>query len=118
VNFAVTVGGIYQVNASVNTVSSVAGSVPAPGAVSYTVITTATNDFNFLMIPFERQASFSVAQDIINNIPGTLNTVNNFVAGSQSYESRFSVGFGTNFPVRAGKPYQANAAASGVFPGP
>ncbi len=118
VNFAVSVGGIYQVNASVNTVFSIAGAIPAPGAVSYPIITTATNDFNFLMIPFERQVDFSVAQDIINNVPGTLNTVNNFVAGSQSYQSRFSAGFGTNFPVTPGKPYQANAAANGSFPSP
>jgi len=47
-----------------------------------------------------------------------LNTLNNFVASSQSYQSRFAAGFGTNFPVRPGKPYQANAAASGTFPAP
>jgi hypothetical protein len=45
-----------------------------------------------------------------------LNTLNNFVAVSQSYQSRFAAGFGVNFTVRAGKPYQANAAAAGTFP--
>ena len=45
-------------------------------------------------------------------------TLNNFVASSQSYQSRFAAGFGTNFTVRAGKPYQANVAADGTFPGP
>jgi hypothetical protein len=117
-NFAVTVGGIYQVNAATNTVFSVAGAIPDSGTVSYSIQTSPTTDFNFLMIPFELEGNFSVAQDLLNSIPGVLNTLNNFVAGSQSYESRFSAGFGTNFPVRAGKPYQGNAAMDGVFPGP
>jgi len=118
VNFAVTVGGVYQVNAATDTIFSVAGSVPDSGAVSYSIQTTPTTDFNFLMIPFELEGSFSVAQDVLNSIPGVLNTLNNFVAGSQSYQSRFAAGFGTNFPVHAGKPYQGNAATDGVFPGP
>ncbi len=118
VNFAVTVGGVYQINARAATVFSVAGSVPDPGSVSSPIITTATTDFNYILIPFEYEDQFSVAQDVIDNVPGLLNTLNNFVAGSQNYESRFAVGFGTNFPVRAGKPYQANAAGTGTFPAP
>ena len=81
-------------------------------------MTTATTDYNFIMVPFERESDFTVAQDVIDNIPGVLNTLNNFVAASQSYQSRFAVGFGTNFPVIAGKPYQANAATEGTFPAP
>jgi len=115
-NFAVVAGGVYQVNAASATIFSVAGGVPAPGTISYPIVTTASTDFNYVSIPFEREANFLVAQDVINNIPGVLNTLNNFVAGSQSYQSRFAVGFGTNFTVRAGKPYQANAATSGTFP--
>ncbi|HSH00288.1 MAG TPA: putative Ig domain-containing protein, partial [candidate division Zixibacteria bacterium] len=118
VNFAVNVGGVYQVNAAVDTIFSVAGAVPAPGAVSYTTVKTATTSFSFLMIPFDREGDFAVAQDVLNSIPGVLNTLNKFVAGPQSYQSRFAAGFGTNFPVRAGKPYQANAASVGVFPAP
>ncbi|RME31374.1 MAG: hypothetical protein D6800_00835, partial [Candidatus Zixiibacteriota bacterium] len=117
-NFPVTAGGVYQVNAAAATVFSVAGNVPAPGSISYPIITTATTDFNFIMIPFEKESLFSVAQDVLNAMPGVLNTLNNFVAGSQSYESRFAAGFGSNFPVKAGRPYQANAAAAGTFPGP
>ncbi|MEW5795918.1 MAG: Ig-like domain-containing protein [Candidatus Zixiibacteriota bacterium] len=115
-NFSVVPGGIYQVNAAQPTVFTVAGAVPAPGSISYPIVTTATTDFNFIAIPFDRAADFSVAQDVINNIPGVLNTLNNFVASSQSYQSRFAIGFGTNFTVRAGKPYQANAATAGTFP--
>jgi hypothetical protein len=118
VNFSVVAGGVYQINAAADTIFSVAGNIPDSGTISYSIITTATTSFNFLMIPFEREADFSVAQDVIDNIPGVLNTLNNFVAGSQSYESRFAAGFGSNFSVRAGKPYQANAAATGTFPGP
>jgi hypothetical protein len=115
-NFAVVPGGIYQVNAAAPTIFTVVGNVPAPGSVSYPVITTATTDYNFLMVPFDREADFTVAQNVIDNIPGVLNTLNNFVAVSQSYQSRFAAGFGVNFTVRAGKPYQANAAAAGTFP--
>jgi PKD repeat protein len=115
-NFSVSPGGVYQINAAVDTIFSVAGNVPAPGSISYPIITTATTAFNFIMVPFDRAADFSVAQDIIDSIPGVLNTLNNFVASSQNYESRFAIGFGVNFTITAGKPYQANAAAAGTFP--
>ena len=117
-NFTVNVGGVYQVNAAAETVLSLAGSVPDSGDISCPIIVTSTTDYNFIMIPFENENDFLVAQDVLDNIPGVLNTLNNFVAGSQSYQSRFSAGFGINFPVVAGRPYQGNAASDGIFPGP
>ena len=117
-NFTVSAGGIYQVNAATGAVFSLAGTVPDSGAIGYGIQVSPTTDFNFLMIPFEYEDDFTVAQDVLDAIPGILNTLNNFVSGSQSYESRFSIGFGTNFPVAAGKPYQGNAATDGTFPEP
>jgi hypothetical protein len=117
-NFAVVPGGVYQVNARANSILSVAGNVPAPGSIDYPLSTTATTDFNFIMIPFEHETDFSVAQDVINSIPGVLNTLNNYITTSQSYVSRFAAGFGTNFTVKAGKAYQANVATDGTFPAP
>jgi len=117
-NFTVIPGGVYQINVAVDTIFSAAGKVPAPGSISYPIVTTPATSFNFIMISFDREADFQVAQDIIDNIPGVLNTINNFVAPAQNYESRFAIGFGVNFAVSAGKPYQANAAVSGTFPGP
>ena len=111
-------GGVYQVNATVNTVFSVAGNVPDSGSISYPLITTATTDFNFLMIPFERESEFSVASDVINSIPGVVFAFSRYVAGSQSYESRFAPGFGPNFTVRPGIPYQVSAQSTGTFPAP
>ena len=61
---------------------------------------------------------FLTAQDVLDNLPGSFNTLNRYIAGSQSYESRFVAGFGVNFPVKAGKAYQANAANNDIFPGP
>ena len=118
VNFTVVPGGVYQVNAAAATTFSVAGSIPAPGSISYALTTTATTDFSLLSVPFERETDFQNAQDVLDNLSGSFNTLNHYVAGSQSYESRFSAGFGVNFRVRAGMPYQANAAANDVFPGP
>ncbi|MCP4569455.1 MAG: hypothetical protein GY841_17910, partial [FCB group bacterium] len=118
VNFTIVPGGVYQVNAALATVFSVAGNVPAPGSISYGLVSTGITNFSFLTIPFEREIDFSAAQDVLDNLPGSFNTLNNYVAGSQSYESRFAAGFGVNFTVRAGRPYQANAAAADVFPGP
>ncbi|MFH1374704.1 MAG: hypothetical protein ABII79_12995, partial [bacterium] len=117
-NFTVVTGGVYQVNTAAGTIFSLAGAVPDSGAVSYSIITTSTTNYNFLMVPFEHENNFTVAQDILDYIPGVLNTLNNFIVGSQNYESRFAAGFGPNFPVRAGRPYQGNAATSGTFPGP
>ncbi len=117
-NFPVVPGGIYQVNAKAPTVWSIAGRVPDSGTISYSIVTTSTTDFEFIGIPFERELDYSVAQDIIDAIPGVLNTLNRFIPTSQSYESRFYLGFGPNFPVRAGRVYQANARANGVFPAP
>ncbi|MEW6050860.1 MAG: tandem-95 repeat protein [Candidatus Zixiibacteriota bacterium] len=116
VNFTVIPGGVYQVNAAAATIFSVAGRVPAPGAISYQLVTTATTDYSFLSVPFDRESQFLTAQDVLNNAPGSFNTLNNFVAASQSYQSRFAAGFGVNFPVRAGRPYQANNAINDVFP--
>ncbi|SYZ71886.1 Conserved repeat protein (fragment) [Candidatus Zixiibacteriota bacterium] len=116
VNFAVVPGRVYQVNAAANTTFSVAGRIPAPGAITYPLVTTATTDYSFLSIPFERSADFLTAQDVLNNLPGSFNTLNHFVAASQSYQSRFAAGFGTNFPVKAGMPYQANSALNDIFP--
>ncbi len=118
VNFTVNPGGVYQVNARAQTVFSVAGNIPAPGTVIYNLVTTSTTDYSFIVIPFEMESDFAVAQDVMNSIPGSFNTLNRFIATSQSYESRFAAGFGPNFVVKAGKPYQANAAATAVFPGP
>jgi hypothetical protein len=118
VNFTVNPGGVYQVNAKAATVLSVAGSVPDSGTISYSIATTPTTDFSFIMIPFELENTYTVAQDLLDANPGLFNTLNNYVAGSQSYQSRFSIGFGVNFPVVAGKPYQGNAATNGVFPAP
>jgi hypothetical protein len=69
-------------------------------------------------VPFDRGADFLTAQDVLDNLPGSFNTLNRYVAASQSYESRFAAGFGINFPVKAGKPYQANCANNDIFPGP
>ncbi len=117
-NFAVTPGSVFQVNAKTNFVWSIAGRVPDPGTTSYSIMTTPTTDYSLIMIPFEFDGVFLVAQDVINSIPGLLNTLNEFLPASQSYRSRFAAGFGTNFSVKAGRVYQANAAATGVFPAP
>jgi hypothetical protein len=117
-NFAVVPGGIYQVNAKTPTIWTVAGRVPDSGTISYPIVLTSTTDFSFIGIPFERELDYAVAQDVINSIPGVLNTLNRFIPTSQSYESRFYAGFGPNFTVRAGRVYQANAATTGAFPAP
>ncbi len=117
-NFAVAPGSVFQVNAKTNFVWSIAGRVPDPGTTSYSILTTPTTDYSLIMIPFEFDGVFLVAQDVINSIPGLLNTLNEFLPASQSYRSRFAAGFGTNFSVKAGRVYQANAAATGVFPAP
>jgi PKD repeat protein len=118
VNFAVQPGSVFQVNAKQNFAWSVAGQVPDSGTLSYNIVTTATTDYSLLMIPLEYAGVFTVAQDVINNIPTLLNTLNEFLPSSQSYRSRFAAGFGTNFAVKAGRVYQANGKAAGVFPRP
>jgi hypothetical protein len=92
--------------------------VPDSGTVSYQIVTTSTTDYSYISIPFEGELTYLVAQDVINALPGVLNTLNRFIPTSQSYESRFAAGFGPNFPVKPGRVYQANAAAPGTFPAP
>ncbi len=117
-NFAVGPGSVFQVNVKQNFVWSVAGRVPAAGSTSYSIMTTPSTDYSLIMIPFELETTLLLAQDVINSIPGLLNTLNEFLPSSQSYRSRFAAGFGTNFSVKAGRVYQANAAANGAFPAP
>jgi hypothetical protein len=111
-------GGVYQVNANTPVVFSIAGRVPDSGTVSYQIVTTSTTDYSFISIPFEHELTYTTAQSVINGLPGVLNALSRFVPASQSYESRFAAGFGPNFAVRPGRVYQANAAATGVFPAP
>jgi len=115
-NFAVVPGGIYQVNAKSSTVWSIAGTIPSPDSISYNIGTTPTTDYNFISIPFEDEDIYQTAQDVIDSLPGVLNTLNNFIPSSQSWESRFAAGYGTNFAVKPGGVYQANAKNSAVFP--
>ena len=117
-NFTVTPGSVFQVNVKTNFTWSIAGRVPDPGSNSYPIMTTPTTDYSLIMIPFELETTLLFAQDVINSIPGLLNTLNEFLPSSQSYRSRFAAGFGTNFSVKAGRVYQANAAANGAFPAP
>ena len=82
------------------------------------ITTTPTTNYSLIMVPFEYEDIFLYAQDLIDNIPGLLFTLNEFVPSSQSYRSRFAAGFGVNFELRAGRVYQANGAAVGTFPAP
>jgi hypothetical protein len=115
-NFAVVPGGIYQVNAKNYTVWSIAGAIPPAGSISYSIVTTPTTDYSFISIPFEDETLYQTAQDVIDSLSGVLNTLNNFIPSSQSWESRFAAGYGPNFSVRPGRVYQANAKASATFP--
>ncbi|MCK4657157.1 MAG: hypothetical protein KAT85_08975, partial [candidate division Zixibacteria bacterium] len=117
-NFTVSAGSVFQVNASQNFIWSIAGQVPDSGSLSYGITTTATTNYSLIMVPFEYEDIFLYAQDLINNIPGLLFTLNEFVPTSQSYQARFAAGFGVNFELRAGRVYQANGAAVGTFPAP
>ena len=118
VNFPVAGGGIFQVNAKNTLMWTVAGRVPDSGSVSYPIVVTSTTDYSFITIPFEEELNYSVAQDVIDSLPGVLNTLNRFVPLSQAFESRFSSGFGVNFRVRPGEAYQANAKTNAAFPAP
>jgi hypothetical protein len=115
-NFAVSSGKPFQVNAARNFVWSITGQVPDSGSLSYGIVVTSTTDYSLIMIPFEYEDILLLAQDVIDNVPGLLNTLNEFVPSSQSYRSRFAAGFGTNFTVRAGRVYQANGKVAGSFP--
>ncbi len=118
VNFPVSAGSIFQVNARQAFTWSIAGQVPDSGSMSYQVVTTPTTNYSQIMIPFEYEDIMTQASDIVDNVPGLLNTVNNFIPSSQSYQSWFSAGFGVNFEVKAGRVYQANGALDGTFPAP
>ncbi|MFC1476251.1 Ig-like domain-containing protein, partial [Candidatus Zixiibacteriota bacterium] len=118
VNFPVIAGGIYQVNAKSDLVWTVAGRVPDPGMISYSVVVTSTTDFSFISIPFENELDYTTAQDVIDALPGVLNTLNRYIPASQAFESRFAVGFGVNFRVRPGGVYQTNAKVNATFPTP
>jgi hypothetical protein len=115
-NFTVAPGGTYQVNAKNYTIWSIAGAIPVPGSISYIINITPTTDFNLISIPFEDEDIYQNAQDVIDSLPGILNTLNNFIPSSQSWESRFAAGYGPNFVVKPGRVYQANAKASATFP--
>ena len=58
----------------------------------------------------------ATASDLIQALgTANINTVSRYIAASQSYESRFAAGFGTNFAIEPGGVYQVNAKTPTVF---
>jgi len=85
------------------------------GEYDYQVVTTASTDFSFVCVPFTN-SGITTADQLIDSIGrASVRTVNNYRPSSQSFESRFAIGFGVNFAVVPGGIYQVNAAAATIF---
>lgn len=113
-DFDVNMGNAYYVNVTSNGVFTSTGSAVD---VSFNLTTTATTDFNEVIIGLDK-TSLSIASDLMADIP-SCNSVARWVASQQGYEQYIPGIPPTDFDVRVGYPYYVNVTANGSwsFPG-
>jgi hypothetical protein len=110
-NFAVTAGYPYYVNVAGDVVFTLVGELVSP---VFNLITTATTDFNEVMLPLDK-TNITSASALMADIP-SCNSVAKWNAGIQGYDQYISVLPATNFVVRTGYPYYVNILSDCTWP--
>jgi len=111
-NFNVVDGYPYYVNVTAGSVFTLTGVVTDP---SFTLVTTATTDFNEVMLPLDK-TTLTTAVDLLNDI-AYCNSVAKWNATSQGY-TQYVPGLDfTNFAIATGYPYYVNVTQGSVWPG-
>ena len=128
-NFALRLGGAYRVNVDVasgtSTIWSLVGSVPGPDVFTYTFYETASSDYNWLMLPLNKEdiTSASVLESNIETyaVPGaSVLTIERWNSTPQSFGTYYPMFPFTNFSTRVGYPYRisvdVSSASQSVWP--
>lgn len=113
-DYALTVGYAYRVSVTGGTgglVWSLVGDVPDPSTFTYTLYETASTDFNWIMLPLDKDTitwASELAADIEANSSGavTVSTIEQWNASAQNYLTYLhDIGL-DDFSVRIGYPYR------------
>jgi hypothetical protein len=110
-NFSIEPGYPYYVNVTANTIFSLTGS---ECSASYSLVTTATTDFNEIVLPLSK-TELSKASQLMSNIPNC-NSVAYWNASTQSYQQYVPGIPPTDFNVVPGHPYYVNVTANTTWP--
>lgn len=110
-NFPVGDGYPYYVNVTIDTVFTLTGGVSTP---TFTLVETATTDFNEIMLTLEK-TDIQKASDLMADIPNC-NSVARWVSTDQVYEQYIPGIEATDFDVRVGYPYFVNVTANTTWP--
>jgi len=110
-NFNVADGYPYYVNVTAASVFTLTGTVTDP---SFTLVTTATTDFNEVMLPLDK-TTIMTAHELYQDI-SFCNGIARWNAELQDYEQYIPEQAITNFPTRPGYPYYVNVTQGSVWP--
>ena len=124
-SFLLTVGGAYRLNLGAgggDLTWSLVGDVPAPSKFTYTLQETVGSDFNWIMLPLDKDAvttAIQLADDIEADSSGTVDvlTVQEWNVAGQNYTRYDDVEGDGSFPVRIGYPYRVTIDIAGVSSG-
>jgi len=116
-DFAIESGHAYMINVTANVDVYIAGDLPADP--SFNLITTASTDFNFIMVPLS-MSSFTMASDVGDDI-GVCNAVASWDPTTQAWGQQANylnppgmwVG---DFAIDIGKPLMVNVTADTTWP--
>jgi hypothetical protein len=114
VNFALNVGAAYRLalgGGGSGVTWSLVGDVPAPSQFTYTLLETAGSDFNWIMLPLDKNAVTTAAQladDIEADSSGTVTVVavQQWNVAGQNYTTYLHEDNDVNFDVKIGYPYR------------
>ena len=109
-DFDVSMGNAYYVNVTADGVYTLTGSVVD---VSFNLVTTATTDFNEVIIGLDK-TGLSKASDLMGDIPNC-NSVARWVASLQGYEQYVPGIPPTDFDVQTGHPFYVNVTEDGSW---
>ncbi|MBN2275846.1 MAG: T9SS type A sorting domain-containing protein, partial [Bacteroidales bacterium] len=110
-NFEVTPGYPYYVNVLSDVGYTLVGELASP---VFNLITTATTDFNEIMLPLDK-TSITMASTLMTDIP-SCNSVARWSSATQGYEQYISILPFTDFGVSVGYPYYVNVTSDVTWP--
>jgi hypothetical protein len=121
-DFPLTAGGAYRVELTGDAVWTLAGGVPAAGAVSFDLETTTGTDYTWVSLPLELDA-LTMASDLEAHIESNSDPVTgcltvsqwNPVAQTYTHYTTVPIPMG-DFAIRPGRAYRVEVTAEAAWP--
>lgn len=118
-NYSLSVGDYVFLITDSTTPSTLAlaGDVPAPGSVQFSLVTGTASMYNFVSLPLDR-GDLQDASDVAADIGSGVSRVMKYNSGTQLFEIYSPGNPASDFPMRIGEPFMLflTSAAPGQWP--